>query len=380
MNIAIVIQDLRMRGGLERRTSELAKQLLLGHHEVHVYANRWDLSAAEGAAFHRVSMLKFPRAMKPLSFAWNAGRLAGRGGHDIVHTQARLFRYDVVSFGVGCHKAFLDATGQDPERSGDKWFHRAVMHIEREMFKPGHYRRIITNSQKVRRELHEYHGVPESDVTVIRNGVDQEQFSPTMRDRMRAEARSRLGLHDGDAAILLVGTGFRNKGVETLIRAAGLLAESGRAGNTRVVIAGAGKTEPYQRIADDLGIGDSVIWTGRCAEMERLYAAADIYALPTLYDAFSNSTLEALACGLPVITTHSNGASEILTDGVDAFIVGASDVSALAERLGALAEDAGLRERLGSAGREAIAPYTWERMARETIRVYESILADRRAG
>ena len=374
MNVAIVIQDFRMRGGAERRTSELVKELTAAGHEVHIYANRWDPQSSAHAVFHRVPMLKIHRALKPLSFAWNCSRLLPRGRHDLAHTQARIFKCDVVTFGVGCHRAFLDASGIDPERSRDKWFHRAVLHIERKMFTPGNYRRIITNSNKCKRELAEYYGVPEADVTVIHNGVDQEAFSPGIRAGLRADARAELGLEADETAVLLVGTGFENKGVETLIRAAGIINSSKPTSRIRILIAGRGKTDKYRGIAEDVGVGDRLVWAGNVPDVAGYYAAADIFALPTRYDAFSNSTMEALACGLPVVTTRTNGVSEILKDGEDAFIIEPNDPAGLAERLRELAEDSELRERLGSAGRRAIEPYTWQRTAKETLAVYQAVL------
>lgn len=377
LSIAIVIQDLRMRGGMERRTSELVKQLLAAGHEVHIYANRWDPRAAEGASFHRVPMLKVPRALKPLSFAWCASWLARRGGHDLVHTQARIYRYDVITLGVGCHRAFLEAVGIDPEKSRDKWFHRAVLHIERRMFAPGSYRRIITNSNKCKREIGQHYAVPEGDVTVVHNGVDLEAFSPERRAGLREAARAELGLEPDETAILLVGTGFEHKGVETLTRALGILGLRGRAGRIRALIAGGGKSDQYQETAADLGVADRLIWAGRIGNIASYHAAADVFTLPTRYDAFSNSTLEALASGLPVVTTRTNGASEILSDGENAFIIEPNDPEALAERLDALAQDSELRTSLGLAGRKAVEPYTWRRTAEQTMAVYKAIMADR---
>lgn len=374
MNIAVIIQDLRMRGGAERRTSQLIRELIAAGHEVHLYANRCDPQAAEGVVFHHVPMLNVPRPLKPLSFAWFCSQVIPRGKHDLVHTQARIFRYDTVTLGVGCHRAFLEAIGVAPLRSRDKWFHRAVMHIERKMLAPGSYRRIITNSRKVRDEIGRYYAVPESDVTVIHNGVDHDAFSPGVRDRLRPGARAELGLRRDEVAVVLVGTGFEHKGVRDLIRAIGIFAKGKRPLTMRAFIVGAGKTEPYERIMADLGVSDLIVWAGKSSDVRTYYAAADIYVLPTLYDAFSNSTMEALACGLPVITTRTNGVSEILTEGESAFIVEPRDPESLADRLGLLIEAPALRERMGSAAQKAAEPYTWQRTAEETIRVYEEIL------
>ena len=106
------------------------------------------------------------------------------------------------------------------------------------------------------------------------------------------------------------------------------------------------------------------------------YAAADIFALPTRYDPFANSTMEALASGVPVITTRSNGVSEIVEDGRDAFVVDANDHEALADRLGLLVGDPDLCKTIGRAGFKAAEPFTWERTAQETMAVYERMIGD----
>jgi len=378
LRIGLLIETLHRHGGLERRTSALANGLLAAGHEVHIYANKWDSEAAEGAHFHRVPMLKLDRAMKLLGFAWFSSRLAA--GNDLIHTQARVFRYDLATLGGGCHKAYLDAMGIDPQKTPDRRIHRVILHIERSMFDPKNFvrgNRIIVNSNKCKAEIIDHYSVPEASIDVVHNGVDREAFSPEMCAGRRTTARTELGLDANEIAILLVGTGFERKGLKTLIRAAGILNAEKPACRIRVLVVGSGKTDGYKAGATELGIAERLVWVGRADDIAKHYAAADIFVLPTRYDPFANSTMEALASGIPVITTTANGVSEIIRDGTDGLIIEPNDAEALADRLNTLASDAKLRQHIGSSGRKAVEPYTWQRTTEQTIAVYEKIIISR---
>lgn len=361
LSVAIVVESLHARGGVERRTTELAKGLLAAGHEVHIYANRWDPTSLKlrraSPQFHRIPMLRLGRAMKPLSFAWFAGKAIPESRHDLVHTQARVYRFDVATLGVGVHRAYLDALG-----AKESAFDRAVLRIERAMFSPDDKRRVIVNSRKCKGELMHYYHFPEERIDVVYNGVDSDAFTP--KPEIREAARREFGIFPNDIAVLFVGPGFRRKGLDTLIQAASKLP-----GNVKLLVIGrtthAWQAEPR------------IIWAGQSDSMDRCYAAADIFALPTRYDPFANSTMEALASGLPVVTTTSNGVSEILQDTENGFIIGSNDPDALAEKLQALIDDPCLRERIGSAGRTTVKPYTWEETTRKTMAVYEAFLAEK---
>lgn len=368
LDIAIVVESLHTHGGVERRTSELVRGLLRAGHRVHIYANRWDGDLGLDVEFHRVPMLRLSRALKASSFAWFCDHRVR--GHDLVHTQARILRCDLATLGVGCHRAYMAAMGIEVASAGrDRSFHEAVLRIEKSMFTPGNYRRIITNSAMCKQEVVEHYDVPENDVDVVHNGVDHDRFSPSLRIDLRERSRADLGLAPDDVAVLYLGTGFDRKGLDTLIRALGLL----RLPNARLVVVGSGDTDRFGRLAAESGIAGRTIWCGRSNDVARFYSAADIFALPTRYDPFANSTMEALASGVPVITTRSNGVSEILRDGCDAFVIAANDPEALADRLHLLIEDADMRVRIGDAGCTATQPYTWDLTTAETTTTYETL-------
>lgn len=377
LSIGIVVERFHSQGGVERRTFELVNNLVNAGHDVHVYANSWVRDCSFDVTFHHIPMLKLTRALKPWSFAWFASQLTSRSSHDLIHTQSRVFSYDLATLGVGCHRAYLEAAGIDHETAPDRRFHKTVLELERRMLSPDKFDagcRIITNSIKCKEEFVRYHSVPLSNIDVVRNGVDQDEFSPAKCMQIRDEYRMRMGISPDDIVVLFVGPGFRRKGLDTLLTAVSLLSSEK---HLKVLVIG---REKEISMAANLNLANKIIWAGSTGSREiiRCYAVADIFALPTRYDPFANSTMEALASGLPVITTTANGVSEILQDGRNAFIIDSNDHEALAERLRLLCRDECTRKRLAEAGREAIQPYTWQRTALETMNVYTSVLQGRR--
>ncbi|MHB1001843.1 MAG: glycosyltransferase family 4 protein [Armatimonadota bacterium] len=373
LSIAIAIESYDVRGGVEHRTRELVKGLIADGHDLHIYAGKWNAEAAEGVTMHRIPVFKPSRVVKPLSFAWSCSNSIPKGGHDLVHTQARIFRFDAATLGVGCHRAYMDAVN-----SGDKGrkslLDRSILFIEQSMFKPSTDSRLIVNSNKCKEEFIRYYNVSPDRITVVHNGVDCDKFSPSATAELRDEVRRELGLAPDDIVVSYVGSGFHRKGLDTLVEAVGRIKQTVC---IKILIAGRGNRDVCNQIAARYGIGDRLVWLGQSESVARVYSASDIFALPTRYDPFANSTMEALASGLPVVTTSSNGVSEILDDGVSAFITPAADSNALAERLELLACDESMRMRIGAGGCKAVEPYTWEKTTAETIAVYHSIIAER---
>jgi UDP-glucose:(heptosyl)LPS alpha-1,3-glucosyltransferase len=152
-------------------------------------------------------------------------------------------------------------------------------------------------------------------IDVVRNGVplDRFRFDPELREKSRAE----LKLKQDQIALLFAGSGWERKGLLFAIEAMALCKNR----KMRLLVAGRGEAGPYRTTPLRFWREDPVQFLGEVADVVPVYAAADIFILPTIYDPFSNACLEALASGLPVITTRSNGFSEIIEDEVHGSIV-----------------------------------------------------------
>jgi UDP-glucose:(heptosyl)LPS alpha-1,3-glucosyltransferase len=231
----------------------------------------------------------------------------------------------VYRAGDGVHRAWLErrAKMSGPLRRFLAPFnrkHAGIVQLEEALFAKRRAARVIVNSQMVRNEIVEFYDYPPAQIDLVYNGVPLEIFSQA-HERRHAQ-RQKLGLSDDEIALLFAGTGWERKGLGEAIEA---VAEC-RNSKLRLLVAGRGNQTGFTSSgAQFLGVVD---------DMPALYAAADIFILPTFYDPFSNACLEALASGLPVITTRDNGFSEIIDHGVQGSIVDhARDIDALRQAI-----------------------------------------------
>jgi UDP-glucose:(heptosyl)LPS alpha-1,3-glucosyltransferase len=164
-------------------------------------------------------------------------------------------------------------------------------------------------------EITDLYRYPADNIDIVPNGVPIEKFrlDPALREKARAE----LKLKDGEIVLLFAGSGWERKGLLFAIEAMALCKNQ----KMRLVVAGRGDARPYKTTRLRFWRKDPVKFIGEVADLAPVYAAADIFISPTMYDPFSNACLEALASGLPVITTHSNGFSEIIEDRVHGSIL-----------------------------------------------------------
>ena len=208
-------------------------------------------------------------------------------------------------------------------------FHRVMLLLERRLFTDPGLRRVIANSRQVQEEITRLYGVDPARLRVIYNGLDRQRFHPLPADA-GAALRHRLGAPADGALVLFVGSGFERKGLTYLLQAFGSLKDKA----SHLWVVGKGHIASYRRAAERLGVADRVKFWGPVKEAAPFYQAAAVLALPTLYDPCSNVVLEALACGLPAVTTAANGAAEFITPGANgAILARPDDVPALNQAL-----------------------------------------------
>jgi UDP-glucose:(heptosyl)LPS alpha-1,3-glucosyltransferase len=198
------------------------------------------------------------------------------------------------------------------------------------MFRDPALRAVVCNSAMVRGEVERRFGLALQKLHVIYNGVDLEYFHPRHRAALREAARTELGAGAQDFLFLFVGSGFWRKGLDAAISALAAL-NGGGEGSFRLAVAGRDRDAArYAAQAAAAGLGDRLRLLGGRDDVRRLYAAADCFILPTRYDPFPNTALEALAMGLPVIVGARSGAAEILRPGENGWICDPADVGGLA--------------------------------------------------
>ena len=198
------------------------------------------------------------------------------------------------------------------------------------------------------------------DVVVIPNGVDTSSFSPAARFGRREAARAHWGLQAGEMVLLLIGNDWANKGLPTVLEALKELSDI----QARLLVVGGDLVSPWRDLARRFGVLDRCVWEPACADILDTYAAADLYVSPSREDSFGMPVAEAMACGLPVITSALAGVSSLLRDNADGFVLpDPRDARTLAELIRKLYVQADLRIRIGQAAVEAAREWTWDRNA-----------------
>jgi UDP-glucose:(heptosyl)LPS alpha-1,3-glucosyltransferase len=368
VRIAFIVHDYNRTHGHSRYVAELAERFA-AEHEVHVFANRFE-DLPERITGHRVPAFRASALLSIFSFIVPATLMVGHD-FDIVHAQGLTMGGANVITAHICNARWLEGRrllegGQVPWR--ERVFGALVIPAERWALR-GPQATVIAISEALRADLMRLYGV-RGDTVVVPHGVDRRQFNPGVRATHRHAVREELGLLPGQVVFLYVGD--LRKGFSPAIRAL--------AGVTGARLVGVSRTNPQEFIATATasGVADRVTVCPPTNQIERYYAAADALVLPTPYDAFGMVITEAMACGLPVITTPLAGAAELITPGVEGMMVEATaDVEALAAAMRALTTSQELRERMGAAAAALMTRHTWDRVAARTLEVYRQHLARR---
>ncbi len=301
-------------GGVEHWLNTIATALAERGHQVDILCRAHETAPHAGVRFVRLRPFALGSAWRAWAFARTVAQTITREDYDLSLALGRTVGHDVVRLGMGCHQTFLErcvpvAAGRPTLKD------RVTLALEERSL---HCRRIIANSQLVARDVSARYGIAAERITVIGNGADLERFHPRHRNsdetrRFRAECEL-----DGDAPVaLFLGSGFQRKGLDRA-----LLALQAAPRLRLLVVGHDSRAQEYVRQASALGVSERVRFLGARRDATTCYAAADLLLLPTRYDPFANSTVEALASGLPVITTQHNGGSEVLDAGVHGAVVG----------------------------------------------------------
>jgi UDP-glucose:(heptosyl)LPS alpha-1,3-glucosyltransferase len=329
---------------------QVAHGLAAAGDEVHIVARK-----AAASSSVQVHLVEVPSAWQPwrvAAFSDAAARVAPRGTFDVVHSFSRTRHQDLFRAGGGSHAEYMERqyTGFAAVWRRYSPRHRVLLAIEREVFGDAS-QMVLCNSRMVQLELTRRYAIPDERLALIYNGVDLERFHPSRCATEGAALRAEFGAQDA-LIWLFVGSGFDRKGLATA-----LYALANAAGDGVLWVAGNDDPKPWRKLAAALGVGARVQWLGSGRDVAALCAAADALILPTRYDAFANVCLEAAAAGIPVVTTASNGAAEILGEG-GIVVRDAADTGAFAVALERLASRAERRTR-GAAARAVAEQHGW---------------------
>ena len=352
MKLALIRRQFSATGGAELYLQRLLGMLAERGHELHLFTESWE-EAPAGVTLHPLR-IRASRARRPIVFAEVVRHELAGQSFDCIFSLERTRRQDVYRAGDGVHRVWLQRRRQHAPwwrrpLVGLGAFHRNILRLEAETFDPRNTGRVIVNSEMVKREILSHFAFPADRIHLVRNGVDVARF----QGGDRTATRRRLGIQDDDFLLLFVGSGWERKGLTYALRAvrslqmvtllhgfsqgvqrfvkesktvlAGALGSDSRKpttthasqppspGKIKLLVVGKGK-RPAHRPAN-------VLFAGPMSAPENAYAAADLFLFLPIYEPSSNVVFEALAAGLPVVTTAQNGAAELIEEGVNGTVV-----------------------------------------------------------
>jgi len=376
VKIAFVIHDINKEGGQERYCAELIERLSKSH-EVHIFAvTMCDMETGGSVSFHKVPVISSITLLKSFLFFIISSWMLKRYSFDIIHGNGgNCLGANIITTHY-CHKGWGTAVRlflKDAACCLKKVYRSIVMKMdiimEEYIYSSKKCKLIIANSIKTKKELMEYYSISDELIRVIYLGVDTELFNPSNRDVYRVDIRNAFKIPD-DACLLLFVGAMERKGLFYLLQSLRLLKEV----NVFLIIAGKGDEGYFRREAKMLGVEGMIRFAGQRNDIYKYYASADVFIMPTLYEPFGMAVTEAMASGLPVVTSRQAGVSELITEGEDGILLdNPADPEEIAHRIIPLILDKDLRLKIGQKARKKAESMSWDKMAVETVNLYEEI-------
>ncbi|MGC8660731.1 MAG: glycosyltransferase family 4 protein, partial [Desulfomonilaceae bacterium] len=383
--IALALENFsRFSGGAESYAVELAETLKRNGWQIHLIGHSWDGSPEE-AIFHKIPKLPklFPPFIRILHFALKHKTIVDRLDLDVVVGFGNTIEMNVYQSHGGVHlisslrkiraersrfirfiKTFL--TFITPKSLARSW-------IESAPFRKNPLPTIIAISDMVRNDICNRYHLAKDQVHLIYNGVNLARFAGVPEEAKREAVRGSLGFSQ-EVLFLFMAYDFRKKGVRYLVEAAAKLKETVGSGKFGVVIVGSNPSPILVRLVRELHLESTVIFNGPTKEPEKFYKACDVFVLPTFYDACSLVVFEAMACGLPAITTADNGAAGILTNGLDGMVLtDPSSVGALADAMIHFL-DKNFLEQASKAAVRTVSNYSLEANHSKMLAIFDSVI------
>jgi UDP-glucose:(heptosyl)LPS alpha-1,3-glucosyltransferase len=319
LSIGFVRRGYSASGGAEAYLKRLGRGVVDLGHEAHLFTtDDWPQNEWPFGVITRL------HSGSPIAFADELEELRPKVRCDVLMSLERIWRCSVYRAGDGVHRAWLNRRRKFElplerfVRSLNRK-HRDLLRLEKSLLGDRGAEYVIVNSEMVKDEIVDLYKYPADKIDIVRSGVPLEKFR--VDPELREKAREDLKLKPNQITLLFAGSGWERKGL--LFALEGMVLCKNR--KMRLLVAGRGNQRYYK--------SKRVQFLGEVPDLVRIYASADIFILPTIYDPFSNACLEALACGLPVITTRNNGFSEIIEDGVHGSIVDLPNIISLRDAI-----------------------------------------------
>ena len=390
LRIAVIAPGVHYQAGPAKVTAALVERLCEDH-EVSVFSHTID-----GIDLSKIRHYKVPAVTRPKFLAYitflvcstiilSALSLLRRRSFDIIHSAGCCcaFYTDVITSHF-CEKEglCLEKTSIIEMLHKSIWqklkvldhmiYRRLAAFVEGLIFGHNSSKALIAVSQSMKREFIRHYDNAAESIVVIPNGVDLKMFNPANQSLYRDSLRQKHGISRSEPVLMFAGGDWERKGVPYIVEALSLLTRS----DVKLFIVGSGDEKLYKQLAKPKRLGERIIFVSHSSKLWEYYAASDVFVFPTIYEPFGLVIVEAMASGLPVITSRVAGAADIIIDGVNGLLLREpSDVSGLAAKIALLLSDAELRKSMGERVRETAEKISWDGVAQKTIDVYNRILS-----
>lgn len=379
IKIAIISHGVSNKGGQDRYLKELAIRLAR-ENEVHIFATEIEnIDENDNIHKHIIKVIKRPFLFKSIHFYIKTIFL-NLDDFDIIHTVGGASaKHNVITFQF-CNYGWKKSLNNLKKKLIPflNYYYQNLYsiingYLEKKAILSSKNKAIIAVSNHTAKEISDFYNVPIENIKVIYNGVDTEEFNPENKNKYRSETRRKLNIKDDNIVLLFIGD-FARKGLFTVISA---LAQIKRKDIILLAVGDKNK-KPYINQAKKLNVEKQVIFTGFSSDVKKLYSASDIFVFPTLYEPFGMVITEAMASGLPVITSKIAGAGELIKDNINGFLIeNSDDVDELSNKILYLLNNKEKWDDVGVFARESVMQYNWEYVYNETIKIYQTIINDK---
>ncbi len=368
--IALIRQQYRPDGGAERFVSRALHALAGRGVELSLITRHW-----QGEGPFKVITCNptiFGRISRERGFAQAATKICTEQAFDLVQSHERIPGCSLYRAGDGVHRHWLNLRRAAMSPWARWWqehslYHRYVLEAEHAMFTHPSLQAVICNSLMVKREIIRYFQVPADKLHVIYSGVDTELYHPRQKAQ-RSILREQLSIPQAAHLFLFVGSGFERKNLACTLMALAQLPL-----DVHLAIVGRDShSHRYEQLAKRLDVHHRCHFLGVRQDLPALYGMADAFVLPTLYDPFPNVILEAMASGLPILTSETCGGAELIRDGAG-LVSPARDVTSLVSHWRQLCDPI-TRQTWGQEARKRVEPLTLTAMSDRLIQLYNQLL------
>lgn len=373
MKVALSFPGCHRRGGVERVVYESARFLSARGHQVSVLACNWEQDPLGGISYERIASLRWPGFLTGVSYYRSSSARLKELDYDVLGSNGSVCPTGGVHWVQSLQRAWLEQCRQHRRPFTKRWLlqkcnplHPILLKLEETHFAQRRYSKVIVTTPRVRDDLRRFYGVPPEDVVIIPNGFAPEEFNPQRRLERRSAARAKLKLRDHELVLLFAANELERKGYGTLLKALAILGCK----DIKLVVVGRPAISEVIGRASEEGVADRVIAAGHTGDISEYHAAADVFVLPTQYEAFCLAILEALGSGLPVVTTNVPGAGDAIQSGVNGLTTSnPTDAAELAEAIRVVL-DADRRSRMSADAPGTVKKFQWP----EVLQLYERVL------